>query len=111
MIPKSTPPAERGQQIARMLSMPRPKTYPAYRAVRVDPLSRIWVQAYEARDLWSVFDSTGTLLGNVTIPHYAGARAEVVALERDGIVLLHSDEDGARRLSFVRLLSRTGPRP
>lgn len=52
--------------------MPKPEFFPAYNHVHVDDNRHMWVQEYpfpESADAtWSVFDSTGTLLGELNAP-------------------------------------------
>ncbi len=52
--------------------IPKPEFFPAYVLLRVDDGSNMWVQQYPIPGatiaLWSVFDSTGTLLGEVEAP-------------------------------------------
>jgi hypothetical protein len=107
MIPRSLPPAQRNTQLTRILAAPRPAAFPAFGRVRVDPADRIWIEDYTTGSLWNVFDSAGKFLGKLTLPRYDGAATELVALERDAVVLMHRDKDGAKRLSFVRLLPAT----
>ena len=51
---------------------PKPDFFPAYLHVRVDDNRNMWVQEYPipgaAVAVWSVFDSTGTLIGEVEAP-------------------------------------------
>lgn len=49
-----------------------PKTLPAYTDFRLDPAGNLWVRAFGVpggpAPVWSVFDSTGTYLGDVHTP-------------------------------------------
>ncbi len=52
--------------------IPVPETFPAYQDVRVDDNLNVWVQEYVMPGVggaaWSVFDSTGVLLGQINVP-------------------------------------------
>jgi hypothetical protein len=61
------------QQLERAyLEMTVPPTMPAYNDLRVDRIGNLWVEDYRATDeevpQWTVFDSTGRLLGAVDTP-------------------------------------------
>ena len=64
---------ERRQELERVYSvMTMPETMPAYNDLRVDRVGNLWVEDYRATDeevpQWTVFDSTGHLLGAVDTP-------------------------------------------
>ena len=99
-IPASTPPARREAQIQSRLSQARPKTYPAYRRVRVDPAGRLWIQDYHNVRLWTVFDSTGSLLGRLELDANQGRLADV---GMNYVVLRGENSAGSPKLSFFRL--------
>jgi hypothetical protein len=101
-VPSGMPAAQRERQIAMMMSMKRPATYPVFRRMRVDPLRRIWVDDYQDRRSWTVFDSSGVLLGRLLLPWDDAAGARLAGIERDHIIVLRTDADGAAHLSFHR---------
>lgn len=53
-------------------SLPYPSATPAYSRFLLDPLGNLWVLNYQRNEddlgLWTVFDSTGRLLGDVRTP-------------------------------------------
>ena len=57
-----------------------PKTLPAYTDFRLDPAGNLWVRAFGVpggpAPVWSVFDSTGTYLGDVRTPRSFPCRGE-----------------------------------
>jgi hypothetical protein len=94
----------REQLIGMTMAMKRPATYPAYAQVRSDGLKRIWIQGYEDRSAWTVFDSTGAFLGHLNLEGaYRGRGPKLVGIGRDHVVLLRTDDDGAAHLTFHRL--------
>ena len=81
----------------------RPATYPAYRRVRVDAARRVWIADYHNRQLWTVFDSTGSVIGRLELPAADPAeKTDLAGIERDHIVVYRRDEDGAPHLTFHR---------
>jgi len=99
---KSPPRAGRATEAQRAPGSPI--TRPAFGSVRVDPAGRIWVQSYSAQQEWTVFDSSGVLIGRIRLEART-AKGRVSALsgvERDYIVLRERDEDDAVHLAFYR---------
>ena len=82
-----------------------PPTYPVYGRVRVDPAGRVWIQDYDARQNWTVFDSTFALLGRVSMRHPDPKEVpeELVGFQTDHVVILRYNPDGAPVLSFHRI--------
>lgn len=100
-VPLNATRAERDRQLASFSTVPRPKAYPAFRRVHVDPDGRIWVEDYKDWRKLTVFDSIGSMLGTVVLPLAPGARAELVRAERDELIVLHRDALGAPHLRFL----------
>ncbi len=85
---------------------PTSAALPAYRAIKVDSLGRVWVEAYQFSDEppeWVVFDKAGALLGRVSLPK-VGTRTELVTVGRDEVTLRWWDDDGAVHLSLHPLV-------
>lgn len=86
--------------------MPWPKTLPAYGELLVDGGGNLWVAAYAttaARSArWTVFDSTGRVLGGVSSPTgfevFEIGAAEVLGVARDSL--------GLERVELLRLNRR-----
>ena len=83
-----------------------PTTLPAYMNIRVDPTGRIWVRRHAVSDTtrtrFDVFDSTGALLGPVTLP-FSINEWGMQAWTRDGLVTVIEDESGRPTLVRVRV--------
>jgi hypothetical protein len=83
-----------------------PATLPAYMNLRVDPAGRIWVRRHAISDTtrtrFDVFDSTGALLGPVTLP-FSINEWGMQAWTRDGLVTVIEDENGRPTLVRVRV--------
>ena len=65
--------AERRRELEEVYAMMTvPGTMPAYRDLRVDRTGNLWVEEYRTTDdeapRWTVFDSTGRLLGSIATP-------------------------------------------
>ena len=102
MINDAAPQPARGSGGAAPPLPPTSATLPAYRAMKVDPAGRVWVQDYTRPPTipgWTVFSPTGTLLGRVTIPNL-GKYLELVAVDRDQVILRWRDAEGAAHVSF-----------
>ncbi|HLA88803.1 MAG TPA: 6-bladed beta-propeller [Gemmatimonadaceae bacterium] len=80
-------------------------TRPAFGDIRVDPAGRIWVQSYEPRHRWIVWDSLGTLLGKIEpelkVP--GGRHPSLVGAETNHVVFREWDADNAVHLRFYRI--------
>jgi hypothetical protein len=85
-----------------------PKTYPVYGRVRADVARRIWIQSYEPRNSWLVFDSTFAFKGILSLPRddKGSPTEELVGMEKDHVVILRYDKDGAPILAFHRIVHR-----
>lgn len=63
---------ERERTSNALNEMSKPETFPAYQGVHVDDELNVWVQEYNLpsteQSTWSVFDSTGILLGQIEMP-------------------------------------------
>ena len=101
-VPTGVPAAARDRQIAMMMSMKRPPTHPVFRHVRVDAVQRIWIDDYRNTRRWTVFDSSGALVGRLELPGDGSPSPRLTNIERDHIVVLRRDADGASHLSFHR---------
>jgi hypothetical protein len=102
-VPSGVPAAQRDRQIAMMLSMTRPASWPAFRYVRVDPAHRIWVGDYHDSRIWTVFDANGDLLGQLELPWPSDNDPQLVGLTADYIIVRRTDSDGAPHLSLHRV--------
>jgi hypothetical protein len=88
---------------------PKPETWPAFRAVKSDPSGRLWIEDYPRRrtdpQVWTGFDRTGRMLGNVIFPAAVNrGDPRVIAFTADGVVMVREDADGARHLSTYLLV-------
>jgi len=86
--------------------MPVPDVLPPYRTIEIDAHSNIWVQEYTAgRDAlsqWSVFDSNGAWLGEVTLP----LGLELLEIGSDYVLAKDTDELG---VEYVKVYALTKP--
>jgi hypothetical protein len=90
---------------SRVASDSRPRTQPAFGEVRVDPSGRIWVQGYQDRGSWTVFDSSGRLLGGFKLTvNMPRSHRRLVGMDADHIVVKEWDTDGAAHLVFYRIV-------
>lgn len=108
-IPRNAPVANRSAVIARLTPL-KPKAYPAFHGVRIDPKGRIWIGDYEKRRVWTVLDSTGEFIGRLEVPSRPSWRdTQLVGIEADGkddcIIVLGRDTDGVPVLSFHRFVA------
>jgi hypothetical protein len=98
---------QRNRRVSAMMPIDLPTTYPVFRRVRGDIRGRIWVQSFDPRTQWTVFDSTGRVLGTVEVPARKAADVAnpmLVGFGADYVVILSYDPDGAAHLEFRRLL-------
>ncbi|HEX7122869.1 MAG TPA: hypothetical protein VF178_10905 [Gemmatimonadaceae bacterium] len=108
-VPLDATAEQRAEQIAMMMRMKRPPHMPAFHNMRVDARRWIWLEPYEGdRPTWSVFDSTGRRIGQLELPWGGSAGARLVGIERDAIVVLRRDADGAPHLNFHRFTPPAG---
>lgn len=106
MLPKTLPAATRATAIARVMSRPRPRSYPSQGRMRVDPAGRIWIGEYDDRLRWTVFDTAGQFLGRTVLPWpEKWGRTELVGVGSDHIIIRRLDNEGAVHLSFHRITS------
>ncbi len=108
-VPDNVSSAQRQQMIDRMRSRPHAEHWPAHGTLRSDPSGRLWMQDHvvdaNAARRWTAFDPAGRLLGRLEIPLDArGVPPEVIAFERNVVLLRHRTEDGASLLSLMPLV-------
>jgi streptogramin lyase len=93
----------------RYESMPLPDTLPAFSALLVDDLERVWAGVYEPnRDpphRWVVFDREGRAPGTVETP----AGLDVQAVTKDAVVGVWTDELGVQEVRVHRLVGSDRP--
>jgi hypothetical protein len=98
-----TAPETRAAQERTLRSLPKPRSVPAYGTIMVDDRERIWVQAFtvdqSSAHLWTVFDSTGSLLGRVETP----ANFRVLHFRSDRVLGVRTDADGVERVLVFSL--------
>jgi hypothetical protein len=88
--------------------MPVPKAMPAYSQLRIDRVGNLWVELYQPfdneRSSWTVFDSTGRMLGHVGTPR----GLEINEIGDDYLIGVLSD---SLDVEHVRVHRLTKPRP
>jgi hypothetical protein len=95
------------QQIEKFRRMGVPPAYPSYSVLLVDDAKRVWVRDYFTvkPNGWTVFDSTGSLLGRFSLPSDSTVvYPEIVQIGRDDMQLRWQDADGAQHLGYFPLL-------
>ena len=92
---------------------PFPRTFPAYKALRVDAAGYVWVQSYDAGEdstnMWTIFDPSGRMLGSMRLPSVL----RVEEIGREYLLGIAVDEDGVEQVLEYRLYrsqSTDGPR-
>jgi hypothetical protein len=80
-----------------------PAPFPAYRRVHVDASGRLWVQAYDRRQRWIVFNGSGGILGELVVEDADAARTTLAAVAANQFVLLRDRSNGHAELEFYRL--------
>lgn len=103
MIPRSLVGDQRESLRSRILGQGRPAAFPAFRRVQLDPVHRTWVQDYKRPTRWTVFDSAGTLRGQVELASLGLTAPELVRVSADHIVVRNRDTDGAVHLSWYSI--------
>ena len=106
-VPPNQPPSVNRAAVIARLTARKPKAFPAFQRVRVDPKGRIWIGDYENRRVWTILDSTGVFIGRLEVPSRSSwQNTELVGIEADDeaeyIVVLGRDPNGAPILSFHR---------
>ena len=83
--------------------MPQPDVLPHYSALEADPDGNLWVRHYHSASLpsfeWTVFDSTGHMLGDVTFPE----GLDVYEIGRDYVLGRWQDEADVEYVRLHRL--------
>jgi hypothetical protein len=109
-IPRNVSDAERQARMDRMRAMQRASTWPLYRGVLVDAGGRIWVQDYSTTrqngDTWTAFDSTGRMIGKLSLPAPSEQRPrlEVLAFGLDDVLVRRYDADRATYLTIYPIV-------
>ena len=97
-------PEERKERVlAQMEGMTVVEFYPAFSALQSDPLGYLWVREYNLpghdRNLWTVFDPEGLVLGFVETPF----ELEVYEIGVDYVLGKTNDELGVERVQLWQL--------
>jgi hypothetical protein len=83
--------------------MPQPDVLPHYSALETDPDGNLWVRHYHSASIpsfeWTVFDSTGHMLGDMTLPE----GLDVYEIGRDYVLGRWRDEAGVEYVRLHRL--------
>jgi hypothetical protein len=100
---------QRRREVEDQLSaVPFPDSLPAFRQFKVDREGMLWVEDYRlataAHSRWSVFDTTGRWLANVTVP----AAWQIMEIGADYILTVATNELGVERVRLHEL--RRAPR-
>ncbi|MEP6763883.1 MAG: 6-bladed beta-propeller [Gemmatimonadaceae bacterium] len=107
-VPRNVTGSERAKQVAQWVARKRPDAFPPYLLVRVDPSNRVWVSDADSQSAWTVFDSTGILMGRVSLPIIAGRHPNQLAIPfSDHIQVREFDSDGALHLRFYHIIPVT----
>lgn len=90
--------------------MPKRKTHPLFHDLKMGPDGEIWVRrggdSERPTQSWYVFDSTGRMIAEATLP----AGAQLLDVERDRVLLLQRDELFVERVQ-LHPITRTGRSP
>ena len=101
------PEARRTRLLAEMADMPLVEFFPAFEALRSDPLGYLWVQEYklpgERENTWTVFDADGRVRGLVETP----PELDVFEIGEDYVLGVTMDEFDVERVQ-VWSLHRAG---
>jgi hypothetical protein len=109
-VPRDVARHEREARIQRARARGFPKNWPAHSEVRVDVVGRVWVADYESEAAWTVFDSTGVLMGRIDLSRGRPLlRIRLLEVGRDFIAIAEPDADGAVRITYHRIVG-TGAR-
>lgn len=95
---------ERREAVLRDLNeMPMPPAFPAYDRMEVDSDGNLWVRRFrkpgEGGPVWTIFDTRGVLLGELTTP----PGLEVTEIGSDFVLGVHEDEFGVERIQLHHL--------
>lgn len=90
------------------------RTRPAFSAMRVDPLGRVWIRdPYPARNWiadtnpglhWTVFDPEGAMIGRILLNPTGSPQRDIVRVGTDYAVVKRIGGDGEVYLDFHKLL-------
>ena len=76
---------------------------PPYLKLRSDQNGRIWVQEYRTLKTWTVFDSSGCLMGRLILDERFGERANLAAVLGDDVAIRSIDTNGFVRIGIYRV--------
>lgn len=109
-VPRDVAGQERVTRIQRARARGFPKYWPAHSEVRADVVGRVWVADYDSEASWTVFDSTGALMGRVDLSKGRPMlRIRLLEVGRDFIAIAEPNADGAVRITYHRIVG-TGAR-
>ena len=115
LLPDFSPRDTPGVTPPPMPTLTQVTVWPFYRRVLTDDVGRWWVQDYPrdyvtAPAVWTAIDSTGKLLGRLTIPKPKGAAdISVSAFTANGVFVKRRDADGAVHFTLYHLTLKPGP--
>jgi hypothetical protein len=102
-IPNNVSADERKSRMEILMARKPKGVEPSFSFIRVDPVGRVWVQDYNSNGGFTIFDSTGKLLGRFTLPGYGLVpRTQLAGVGRDFIAIADADSDGALQIRFYR---------
>jgi hypothetical protein len=115
-IPNNVSAAERNTRMTRMKAMPHATHWPAFARLIVGSDGKLWMQhfrsEYPSEDVWTAFDSTGRLVGNLVLPAPTReARMDVQAFGANDVLVRRFDENRATYLSIYPLNPVGGRKP
>jgi hypothetical protein len=102
-IPRNATPAQAGATRTRM-SQQRPYRLPAFNNLRLDRQGRLWVSDYASEQGWTVFDSSGMIVGRFDVAGGPMTRVGIAGFGRDFVALRSMDSDHVVHLEFYRML-------
>jgi len=100
----------------RLKNEPRPKDWPSFTKIAVDPDGRLWMLDWKKvrtdPDIWTAFDASGRLLGRLSFAAYTKSGYPFIShFTSGGVEVLRQDDDGATHLTTYPLIPVTGGRP
>lgn len=108
-VPRNIPGSDADALVRNLTAKGLPKRWPAYSAVRIDVAGRVWVSDYESEAAWTVFDSSGALLGRVDLGKGRPLqRVRLVDIGRDYIAIASPDADGPVQIRYHRIAAAGG---
>ena len=115
-IPNNVGGAERSARMERMRSMPHATHWPAFQRLIVGADGTLWMQHFRsmwpAEDVWTAFDSTGRLIGNLVLPAPTRtARMDVQSFGVNDVLVRRFDENRASHLTIFSLHRVAARRP